>query len=86
MNYIILGTMLLVVALCEAHLCLFNPLQRGTMNEVNSAGEVPIISSSTTCHMMSATVYSYIVFQSCSHMIDEIASVMQIHVIIATYE
>jgi len=42
MKYILLGTVLLMVALCEAHLCLFNPRQRGTMNGINAAGESTI--------------------------------------------
>ena len=28
----------LLVAVCEAHLCLFNPHQRGSMDMVNTAG------------------------------------------------
>ena len=38
-KHILLGTVLLLVTLCEAHICLFNPRQRGTMNGINAAGE-----------------------------------------------
>ena len=41
MKNLFLGVALFVfmVAVCEAHLCLFNPQQRGTMNGINAAGE-----------------------------------------------
>ncbi|XP_065897850.1 uncharacterized protein [Dysidea avara] len=38
MKYILFGIVVLTVALCEAHLCLLNPHQRGTMNGINTAG------------------------------------------------
>ncbi|XP_065897849.1 uncharacterized protein [Dysidea avara] len=40
MKNLFLGVALFVfmVAVCEAHLCLFNPQQRGTMNGINAAG------------------------------------------------
>ena len=41
MKNLFLGVALfvLMVAVCEAHLCLFNPQQRGTMNGINAAGK-----------------------------------------------
>ena len=40
MRNLFLGVALFVfmVAVCEAHMCLFNPQQRGTMNGINAAG------------------------------------------------
>lgn len=49
MKYILLGTVLLMVALCEAHLCLFNPRQRGTMNGINTAGSNDCILLDNPC-------------------------------------
>lgn len=43
MKYIVFGTVVLMIALCEAHLCLFNPHQRGSMNGINTAGQLYLL-------------------------------------------